>query len=162
MMNCTWQRPSALPAACGLFALQLRSKQSSSYHSSRSCFSFTRLSLLLSWSSKFLLFSQLVLLSILIPARFIFIYTAAKILNNYITQLSDCKLLRKMGNSSLIFASASGLNFMPFWINQLHKTLFFPPPFVFDSVVLYECCPGYIKLEGMRGCPAGMVLLSVV
>ena len=22
--------------------------------------------------------------------------------------------------------------------------------------VLYECCPGYMKLEGMKGCPAGM------
>lgn len=27
--------------------------------------------------------------------------------------------------------------------------------FFFISLVLYECCPGYIKLEGMRGCPAG-------
>uniref|UniRef100_A0A8C8A2D0 Periostin n=1 Tax=Oryzias sinensis TaxID=183150 RepID=A0A8C8A2D0_9TELE len=23
------------------------------------------------------------------------------------------------------------------------------------ATVLYECCPGYIKLDGMRGCPAG-------
>lgn len=23
--------------------------------------------------------------------------------------------------------------------------------------VLYECCPGYMKMEGMRGCPAGTV-----
>lgn len=22
--------------------------------------------------------------------------------------------------------------------------------------VLYECCPGYMKLEGMHGCPAGI------
>lgn len=31
------------------------------------------------------------------------------------------------------------------------------PPFLplFDSLVVYECCPGYMKLEGMRGCPAG-------
>lgn len=26
---------------------------------------------------------------------------------------------------------------------------------LFQSLVLYECCPGYMKLEGMRGCPAG-------
>lgn len=28
---------------------------------------------------------------------------------------------------------------------------------VFHRTVLYECCPGYMKLEGMHGCPAGML-----
>ena len=26
--------------------------------------------------------------------------------------------------------------------------------------VLYECCPGYMKMDGMRGCPAGTNLFS--
>jgi len=26
--------------------------------------------------------------------------------------------------------------------------------------VLYECCPGYMKMDGMRGCPAGTSLFS--
>lgn len=24
-----------------------------------------------------------------------------------------------------------------------------------SRTVLYECCPGYMKLDGLRGCPAG-------
>ena len=28
---------------------------------------------------------------------------------------------------------------------------------VFHRTVLYECCPGYMKLEGMHGCPAGIL-----
>lgn len=28
---------------------------------------------------------------------------------------------------------------------------------VFCRTVLYECCPGYMKLEAMPGCPAGTV-----
>jgi len=26
---------------------------------------------------------------------------------------------------------------------------------VLGRTVLYECCPGYMKMEGMHGCPAG-------
>uniref|UniRef100_A0A4W5MES4 EMI domain-containing protein n=1 Tax=Hucho hucho TaxID=62062 RepID=A0A4W5MES4_9TELE len=27
------------------------------------------------------------------------------------------------------------------------------------AMVVYECCPGYMKLEGMQGCPAGLCIL---
>lgn len=30
-------------------------------------------------------------------------------------------------------------------------SLFFP-----CRMILYECCPGYMKLDGKRGCPAGL------
>lgn len=26
--------------------------------------------------------------------------------------------------------------------------------------VLYECCPGYMRMEGMKGCPAGKVSIT--
>lgn len=26
--------------------------------------------------------------------------------------------------------------------------------------VLYECCPGYMRMEGMKGCPAGKILVT--
>lgn len=26
--------------------------------------------------------------------------------------------------------------------------------------VLYECCPGYMRMEGMKGCPAGNVSIT--
>lgn len=33
--------------------------------------------------------------------------------------------------------------------------------FFYGSMVVYECCPGYMKLEGMKGCPAGMAHTTV-
>lgn len=28
--------------------------------------------------------------------------------------------------------------------------------FIPCRMILYECCPGYMKLDGKRGCPAGL------
>ena len=36
----------------------------------------------------------------------------------------------------------------------LHFNINFLPMY---STVLYECCPGYMRMEGMKGCPAGNV-----
>lgn len=39
--------------------------------------------------------------------------------------------------------------------NRLLHSQFVDVSSLSDSMVVYECCPGYMKLEGMRGCPAG-------
>ena len=36
----------------------------------------------------------------------------------------------------------------------LHFNINFLPMY---RTVLYECCPGYMRMEGMKGCPAGNV-----
>lgn len=56
--------------------------------------------------------------------------------------ISDIFLLRLYGNEFYVVPHFN-TNFLP-----IYRT------------VLYECCPGYMRMEGMKGCPAGKISIT--